>query len=201
MAYGKSSLPFLLKEGFLSIGLWPNPTLLTPNNNPVATFQDDGDVGYFKQGTSKLMLERQYAEFLAGTPGKVVRKDLVLKRFTISAMFAQFDQDRLALAQGLDVELGQVDIAWIGSDEPGGTVSPTGFNGYLLTTQLTDGQPFFPAMWYGKDVSESVGWELSGTEHGTYEILLQSFEHPAYQDNPDDTHNYGAIFFDNASSN
>jgi len=200
MAYGFDSQVFLLKEGFLQIGDWPDISLITPATDPALQFNSDGDVGYFKQGSSKIEISRQYAEFIAGTPGKSIRMDLVLKKFTMTFSFAQFDTDRLALAQGLEIEPGLFDIAWIGSDETGGTISPTGFNGYLLYTQRTDGTPFNVAQWYGKNVSENVGWALSGTEHGVYDIVLRAFEAPHFQTNTNDVRNYGAIFFDNTST-
>lgn len=197
MAYGKSNLPFLIKEGFVEIGIWTNPNALTPATDPNTAFTSSGDLGYFKQGSSKTDITRSYATFLAGTPGKKVRKDLVLKEFTLTFMLAQFNQDLLALAQGLDVDTGAYDIAWIGNDEPTQT-----FNGYRVTTALTDATPYYVAMWYGKNTSEQVGWALSGTEHGTFELKLEAFEHPSFTipANVNDEHNYGAIFFDNGTT-
>lgn len=200
MAYGLNSEVLILKEGFIDIGTYANFATISPSNALTTHFTSDGNVGYFKQGSSKIEINRKYADFIAGTPGKHIRMDLVLKEFLMTFSFAQFDADRLALAQGLDVETGLYDLAWIGSDEPGGTVTPTGFNGYLLYTALVDAQPFYVAGWYMKNVSEAVGWTLSGTEHGTYDIKLMAFEAPYYQQNPDDTHNYGAIQFTNVSS-
>jgi len=201
--YALNSGPFLLKEGYVEIGLWTDPQDIAPAVDPNLSFTSDGIIGYFEQGTSKVALDRTYAEFLAGTPGKTVRMDLTLKKFSIEFMMAQFEAQTLALAQGLDVEDGNFTLGWIGNDEP---VDPQfgvhGFNGYRITTALTDGNPFYIAVWYGKDVSEAVGWELAGTKHGTYKLLVRAFEHPNFTDptDADDTHNYGMVYFDNTST-
>lgn len=196
MAYGLNANPFLLKEAYPAIGTWLNPQSLTPAANPASSFTSNGILGYFRQGTEVVGISRQFATFISGTPGKIVRKDLVLKGFMLTFQMAQYNANLLALAQGLDVDTGAYDLAWIGSDEPTQT-----FNGYNVPGQLTDGTPFAIAMWYGKVTSEEVGWTYSGTEHSTYELKIEAFEHPNFTNpsNTNDQHNYGMIYFTETS--
>lgn len=191
MAYGKSKDQFLLKEGIIEIGVWTNPDLIVPGVDPTSSFATAGDLGYFQQGTVNPEVNRTFAEFLAGTPAKKIRKDLIQKEFMLTLTMAQYNTDMLALAQGLDVDTGTYPIAWIGTDEP-----TQKFNGYLLSTELVDGTPFYIAMWSGKVTSEAVGPVLPGTAHSTYEFKIEAFEHDNFVTTPNDPHNLGAIIMD-----
>ena len=185
--FGKSRDQFLLKEGIIEIGVFASPATLTPATF-LAGWTSTGDLGYFQQGTMNVELNRTYAEFLAGTPGKLIRKDLIRKQFQITMQAAQYNADLLALAQGLDVDSGGgLDMGWIGSDEPTQVV-----NGYRITTALVDGRALYIAVWAGQVTSEAVGPKLPGTAHSTFDLKVEAFEHEDFTTSPDDTHNYGA---------
>jgi hypothetical protein len=197
MPYGRSKDQFLLKEGTVQIGTWSDPHSITTAADPSSSFTASGDLGYFQQGTVNGSIARQYAEFMSGTPGVKVRKDLIRKDFMVSMQNAQVNTDLLALAQGLEVETGGTyDLAWIGPDEP-----TQNRNGYLWSTELVDGTPLYIAMWAGQVTSEEVGFAPSGTEHVTYELKVESFEGPTFTGNDaNDQRSYGLIWLDTSSS-
>lgn len=196
MAYGKNINQFILKEGDILIGTWASPNALVPTVDPTTSFTEVASVGYFQQGTFAPAISRTFAEFLAGTPGKKVRKDLTLKQWSWASTFAQINEDLLGLVQGSDVDTGDFAIAWLGNDEPA-----QAFNGYLNITQLVDDTEIAFALWYGKVTSENVGISLPGTEHGTYEFMVEAFEAPAFSGvNANDEHNYGAIIINNSTT-
>lgn len=187
MPYGIDRGQYLIKEGRITVGAWA-PGSVT-NTDPVGSgFTSDGDLGDFQQGSLSPQLTREYAEFLVGTPGKLSRKDLVRKQWMWSATFAQYNVDLMALVQGLDIELGDYDIAYVGSDEVVQEIL-----GYTITTARVDGTPFIMGQWYAKVTATDVGPTFPGTAHSTYNFMSESFEHPYYTENPDDTHNYGFI--------
>lgn len=187
MAFGIDRSAYLIKEGRITIGDWAPGSITT--TDPVGSgFTSDGDMGDFQQGTLSPQLTREYADFLVGTPGKLTRKDLIRKQWMWSATFAQYNTDLMALVQGLDVELGDYDIGWVGSDEV-----LQGFNGYTITTERVDATPFILAQFYAKVTATEVGPTFPGTAHSTYNFMSEAFEHPYYITNSDDTHNYGFI--------
>ena len=141
--------PFGFKEGLIKLGVWTSPQLIgTDTTDPLNRFAGD-DLGFFRQGSLNVGLTREYAEFLAGTPGILARKDLIRKQFFVELMAAQFNADLLKLLRGLNVQAGHavttpsaktLDLAFVGSDEPS---QPR--DGYLIETTLTNGKPLFIA--------------------------------------------------------
>lgn len=181
MAFGQSNEPFLLKEGTVEIGTVTNPELIGTNNTDPLSFFSGDVLGYFRQGSTNIGINRTYAEALAGTPAIRVRKDLVQKDFSIQLNIFQYNADLMNLVMGLDVQAGYpittpsvktVDLAHIGHDEP---VQAAQKYGILLRTELTNGKPFFVLMYQGQNVSEDASLALAGTDYATPAINFQAF--------------------------
>lgn len=193
MAYGKNNQELLLKEGVFYVGTWSSPHLITPAVDPELSFDGPEDLGWFQQGTLDPQINREYAEFLGGTPGQLVRKDLIRKSFFIMAQFAQYNADLMELVMGLLVELGVFDIAWIGPDEP--TQSE---QGYMIKTALVNGDPFMINLWSGRQTGEAIGPKLPGTAHSTYDQKAEAFPHSDFLGTANaDQRSYGMFVFTN----
>jgi len=192
MAYGLSRDHFNISEGTLEIGTWTNPHLIASTANPLTSFSSAGIVSYFQQGTLVAGLNDTFAEFLAGTPGKRIRKDLTMRDFTLSVSLAQFNKDVLALALNADVDgTGSYPLAFIGNDAP---VKPQ--NGYLLRSKRVDEKELYIAVWAGEITTEDKSLTFSGTAHTIIPATIQAFEHTSFIANPNDKRNYGAIWLD-----
>lgn len=190
MAYGRNRNELLIKEGTLNVGDVSNPQNISPGSNPSTSFTLE-NVGWFQQGTCDPQINREYAEFLGGTPAILVRKDLIRKSFIINAQLAQFNADLFALVQGLDVETGTYDLGWIGPDE----VVQSEY-AYSIETFLVDGTPFTLYMFSGRQTGEAVGPKLPGNAHSTYDFKAEAFPHEGFTD---DTRSYGVFVFEQAS--
>lgn len=187
MAFGRSNQQELIKEGGIEIGQTATPEATT-DSDPLSSsgWVSAGDVGYFQQGTLNPEMNRSYAEFLAGTPAVKVRKDLIRKDWNFSCQMGQYNADTIELCMGLDVSVGTYTLGFIGSDEV-----PQPQYAYLITTFRVDGAPIYMMMFWGKQTGEAVGPKLPGTAHSTYDFKAESFQHPAFDTAPDETHNYG----------
>jgi len=184
MAFGINSEPFLLAEGQLSIGTFLNPELVGTNGiDPESLFTGD-NLGWFKQGTCNITIPREFAEFPAGTPSILVRKDLTKKMFGIEVELGQFSADILELAKGTKTKRNHavtspsskvVDLMWMGSDEP---IQP--YYTWRLRTKLTSGRPLDLYIWHGKVTTDDIGLTLSGTEHATNKLKVEAFPHPNF---------------------
>lgn len=177
---------YALPEGRIQIGDWAPGSVDT--STPLDAFTVNVDLGDFQQGSLNPQLQREFTEFLVGTPAKIGRKDLIRKQWMWEATLAQFNDDLLGLVQALDVDSGTYSVAWIGSDEP--TQSE---NGYAIVTNLMNGAAFVPAMWFGRCTAEQVGPAFTGTAHATYQFKAEAFEHTAFISAPNDAHNLGAF--------
>lgn len=195
MAHGLNRNKFLLKEGIIQIGTWNNLTTLSANSDPNSLFTSAFTLSYFQQGSLSPELNRQYAEFLAGTPAQKIRKDLIQKEWMISAQFAQYTGELMGLVQGLKVSTGTWGtVALIGTDE-----DIQDEVGYRIVTALTDGTPFYMYIWSGKQTGEAVGPKLSGNAHSTYDFKAEAFPHPNLAAQQYDVQNLGAMAFPLAS--
>jgi hypothetical protein len=198
MAFGLSNQPFALKEGLIEIGTWATISQIGVDaSDPLGHFSSLGYLGYAKQGSLDLQLTRQYVEAISGTPGKLLRKDLIRKQFTWMSQQFQVNVDLWKVVEGLRVQAAYavtspsaktIDIGWIGSDEP--TQLEYGFK---ITTALTDGTPFYIAIWNGKFTGEAIGKTLSGTDYATSEAKIEAFVNSTLAD----TDNYGMYWIDN----
>ena len=201
MAFSLNTEPFLLKEGKIEIGTWTNPDQIGNGTIGDPTGQFSGnDLGWFQQGSTNIALNRTYAEARGGTPSIILRKDLTQKDFMINLALFQYDIDTLELAKGLYVQKAYSasgftgDLAWIGSDEP---TQP--YYGYLITSALTDGTPFYIGMWYGKVTTEDISDTLSGTDYSVINAQLQAFPHPNFGSTASDAQkHYGIYWIDNS---
>lgn len=201
MPFGENKQKVMLEEGSVFLGLFNNPHLIGTigNGDPFSSFSGD-NVGFFRQGTLAVTLPRSYAEFLARTPTLKVRKDLIRKDFLLNLEAAQMNADLMALAFGMRTQPnfsdgGFVgDLGWLGSNEP---VQPE--NGYLIVTRLTDGTPFYIAMWAGKVTTEDLGLTFPGTTHVGYNIKVESFQHNQFASSGTDAEkHYGLMWTDNS---
>ena len=197
MAYGLSKLPFSLKEGEMKVGAWTDPDLIggpTPDAvDPTTKFSGD-KIGYIKQGTINVGLTREYVEALAGTPAKIVRKDLTRKQYFLEFELFQINGDLMALALGMDTDVGYTGgaktftIGHVGPDEP--TQSE---NGYYIETQLTSGNNFYFAVYAGKVTTEDVSKTLAGTDYATTKVKVEAFPDDAnFTDADADLRSYGS---------
>ena len=193
----KSNQKFLLKEATkIAMGTWTSPNLIGTNaTDPLSFFSETLDLGYVKQGTTNIMIPRSYAEFRSGTPSKIVRKDLIQKDLSIEGELGQFDSELIALLKNTLEQrnyaitvpvFGVVDMNFLGSDEP--TQSETGF---LMTTALTDGKPFYIGVFAGKILTEDNNIGLSGTDYATQKFTITAFDETAMGD---DQKNYGIMW-------
>ena len=197
--FNLNSGPFLLKEGKIQIGTFTNPQNIGTNVNDPLSFFSGQFLGYFKMGTLKIMVPRKYAEFRANTPSILVRKDLIQKDFNIECELGQFDADTMELAKGtlsqknyaVTNPVGKtLDMHWFGSDEPN-----IPYYGYLITSKLTNGQPAYYALWYGKNTSEDVSFGLSGTAHATTKLKVEAFPSPDFNGvNVEEQKHYGMFW-------
>jgi len=190
MSYGLSTDPFLLKEGNVYVGSFSSyPTSSTANPKDAFT----GDIlGYFKQGTINLSMPRAYAEARAGTPSKLLRKDLIQKDLMLEFDNFQFNNDILRLIMGTDFvqnSIESLDLHYLGTDEV-----QQDTNGFMIETALTDGTPLNIFIWEGKVTSEDMAIALSGTEHAIIAAKIEAFV-PSTSP-PGDTKNLGVIVFD-----
>lgn len=193
--FGINREQYLLKEGRVKGGIW-DPGSIT-NTDPLASFTESVDLGDFQQGSLDPQLNREFAEFLVGTPAILSRKDLIRKSWMWNAQFAQYNTDLMGLVQGLTVQTGTWDIAFVGSDE-----DVQDYNGYIIDTAKVDGSRLVLAMWYGRVTAEAVGPKLPGTAHSTYDFKVEAFVHPDFiTSNPtNDVKNYGAWLLGPAAS-
>jgi hypothetical protein len=186
--FGVDRDSYLLKEGRLRGGVWDPGSL--DEDDPMASFTLSVDLGDFQQGSLDPQLNREFAEFLVGTPAILSRKDLIRKTWMWSAQFAQYNADLLTLVQGLEKVSGDWDVMYIGSDE-----IQQDYNGYAIPTALVAGRTLVLAMWYGKITAEAVGPKLPGTAHSTYDFKAEAFVHPDFETPSvaNDSKNYGAF--------
>lgn len=182
MAFDLNTGPFLLKEGLIQIGTWSTVTAIgtAGDGDPLNHFAGS-NLAYFRQGTTTIEMPRSYAEARGFTPSIKLRKDLIQKDFNIMAEIFQYEIDLFELLEGMYVQAAYSgggwdgDLGWIGSDEP---TQP--HYGYLITTALTDGTPFYIAMWYGKVTTEDPNVALSGTDYATINMRIEAFNHPDF---------------------
>lgn len=194
MAYGKSKDEFLIKEGIIEVGVFATPELVISGaSDPLvqAGWTATGDLGYFKQGSLNIGLNDTFAEFLAGTPGKKIRKDLIMRAYSITVQSAQFNKDLFALLMNMDTLSGTYPVGFIGNDAP---VKPR--VGILITTERVDGTPLYFAQWSAEVTTEDKSIVLSGTEHAAPSATFEAFEHDNFILSPNDKRNYGMISLD-----
>lgn len=200
MSYGFNSNKFLIKEGTIQVGTWTTPHLIGTNNTDPLQYFSGNVLGYFKQGTLKPMLNRNFAEFLANTPGILVRKDLIRKQFHFDLELAQFNADTLALAMGTYQIAGYsittptiktVDLNFFGSDQP--VQNPLG---YLITTATVDGKAFYMAGWSMVNTSEDVSPTLSGTAHATIKCKFEAFPSLDFAGLPTENQQHYGLYWD-----
>ena len=182
MAYGLDSDQFLLKEGTLQVGTFA----AYDANDPASQFSGD-TIAYIKQGTININIPREYAEFLNNTPGGIVRKDLIRKQMTLDFESGQWNSDLFQLLIGTSNSTsGNNSTDWFGPDE---TTQST--HGFLLTTELTNGNTVYIGILSGKITTEDFAITLSGTEHATMKGMVESFESSLSGLPTDRTRNYG----------
>lgn len=198
MAFGLDSGPFWLKEGFLYVGDWDTPELIgTDSTRPEEHFTGD-QIGYIKQGTTTINMARTYAEFKAGTPAEMVRKDLVEKTFGIQFELGQFGKELFQLLKGTDSQLDYAvtipstetwHIHHIGPDEEVQTP-----RGYLLKAKLTNDQLIQVAIYYGRVLSEDNNIVLAGTDYAVQAGMVTAFRHPNFVGEGTELRCYGGVF-------
>lgn len=201
MAFGLNSNPFLLKEGIFEPGSIVTPNLIGTNNtDPDQYFTSQGAI-YFRQGSMNLNITREYAEFLAGTPAIIIRKDLIRKQLFLELMLGQHEGETYERFKTLNTQLGYsittpvsktVDLMHIGSDEP---VLPN--LAYRITSARTDGSLFRIYLYNAKDTAEDISIAPSGTEHVDVQVRLEAFPHSSFGTTATDAQkHYGLIVMD-----
>jgi hypothetical protein len=194
----QSTDKFLLKEGVLESGVWTTPQLIgTDAIRPDAKFTGT-PLAYFRQGSLTIPVQRTYAEFMSGTPGVKIRKDLITKAFSLTVEIGQFDPDLFPILKGTNSQIGYAvstpstqtwDLHHLGSDEPVQVAY-----GWLLRTFLTDGREFQVAIYSGRVTTEDAGITLSGTEHAVQNLTIEAFPHSGFTASDAAQKHYGAIF-------
>lgn len=184
MAFSQDATKLLIKEGLLLIGAYANPeTIGTDGEAPENKFTG-AVIGHIKQGTINIGLNRTYAEFMSSTPGIKVRKDLILKAFTMVFEAGQFDVDTVELLKGFDTQKNypitvpsakNINLHHIGSDEP---IQAT--QGLLLQTTLTNGKAYNIGMYAARFLGEDISLALSGTDYAINGTTAESFVHPGF---------------------
>jgi hypothetical protein len=198
MATALNSETFLLKEGTLSVGTWTNPEDIGTNATSPLSFFSGNPIGYVKQGTINIDIPREYAEFLNNTPGILIRKDLIRKQFAIEGENGQFDGEVTSLLKNTNSQLSYAvtipsaqtwDLMHMGSDEPVQSAQ-----GFLLETELTNGDIMLIGIYAGRLLTEDNSIALSGTEHAVQPFRIDSFVHPGFDGVTDEAQkHYGLI--------
>ncbi len=169
MAFAQDSEVLLIKEGVFKVGVFTNPQLIGTNATSPASFFTGDIIGFIKQGTISVNINRTFAEFKSSTPAIMIRKDLIEKTFTTTFESGQFDGDSIELLKGTNSQKDfnvtipgaeTWDIHHMGSDEP---VQPA--QGFLLDTLLTNGDRFLVAIYSGRVLGEDISIALSGTDY------------------------------------
>ncbi len=179
----------MLAEGSIQSGTWIDPENIGFNtDDPLDSFINGEVMGYFKQGTTNIALQREYAQALSGTPGQRIRQDLTRKMFDLEAAFFQIDTDNLEKNMGMFVIRDHVttssgaklwDMMFIGDDEP-----VQANYGLLLTTAYPDKTPIYFAVWFGRFVAEDISITLPGTDYPAPPMKGSAFPHPNFDDIP-----------------
>lgn len=180
---------FILKEATIQYGTWANPHAIVPGTNPSSSFTATGNFGYIRMGTVKVGLNDTFAEYKAGTPHKMIRKDLLERIYTLEFTANQFNPTNYQIFYNLDVDSGTYNLGWIGSDAPVKTRY-----GFLLTGTKVDGTSVYIAVWAGEVTTEDKSLTFSGTDYVDIPVKIQAFEGDTFAANPNDEHNYGMIY-------
>lgn len=198
MAYAKDKEKLFIQEGIVKAGIFTNPELIGLNANTPESFFTGVDIGHVKQGTINVGLTRSYAEFMSSTPGILVRKDLILKAFSMTFESGQFDVETMKNFKGLLAQEGIVftspatethNVSHIGSGEP--IIAEAGF---LLDTKLVNGKKFLIGIYAGRMLGEDIGIALSGTDYAINATTIQAFAHEGFIGVTDETQkHYGFI--------
>ncbi len=179
MAFGKDKNRFLLKEGTIKVGAWTNPQDIGTNNTDPRSFFSGDDIGYFQQGSVSVGINDTYAEFKAGTPAVMIRKDLVERQFTITLALGQFNADAVELFKNT---LSQKDYSvttptaqtwqlhFMGSDT---RVVPE--VGVLMETEMTNGNVFIIGMWKARFLADDNSIALAGTDYAVQNATMTAF--------------------------
>lgn len=191
----KNKDEFILKEGLIQYGTWTDPDLIVPGTDPTTSFTATGDLGYIRQGSISVGLADTFAEYLSGTPQKIIRKDLIRRNYTWQFTANQFNSTAYTVLYNFDVDTGLYTLAWIGSDAPVKTRY-----GWLLTGTKVDGTAIYIAIWAGEIVTETKDLKFAGTDYVDIPVMIQAFEHADFISTPNDQHNYGMIYEPVASS-
>jgi hypothetical protein len=177
MSFGQNTNHFAIKEGTIKIGTWTTPNLIGDGSvgDPGSLFTGVY-LGNFQQGTINIALNREFAEALSNTPAIILRKDLTRKMFYLECSIYEQNVDIWELCYGLFVQKDYSAAGWygdigkIGSDEP---VQP--YYGYLIESQLVNGNAFNVGIFKGKVVTEDVSQTRSGTEHIVIPVRVDAF--------------------------
>lgn len=203
MAFGLDTGPFLIQEGTWYVGTWTDPDTIGNGSvgDPAALFTGD-PIGWFKQGTTTINLNRTYAEAKGLTPSVKLRKDLIEKTFMFNLQLFQYSADTMELFMGLYTQAGYSaagftgNLMWVGPWEDNCVGD---FRGYLLRTQTTDCVPLNIAVWYGKVTTEDTTITLAGTDYATMPVKVEAFMSPAFTTSAADLQkSYGMIWQDNS---
>jgi hypothetical protein len=196
MAFSLQSGPFWLKEGTLEVGTVTNPQNIGQNNTDPRTFFTGTPLGYIRQGTINISLTREFAEFIANTPGILIRKDLIRKQFALEFEVGQFDGDVMERLNATTSQKGYSvttpsaqtwDLHHIGSDEP--TLVEAA---YMLEATLTNGWPIIVMVYAGKMTAEDISKTLAGTDYAVNTGRIEAFVHSGFTTAQADKH-YGLM--------
>lgn len=192
MDFNKDSL--IIVEGVWEQGSWASPEAIDGTADPFTQggWTKTGDIGYFKRGTLKGNMPREFARFESGTPKKLIRIDLIGKDLMIEASLAQYDIDQLQIVQGLlTITDDPYYIAFIGTDHP----TPAYYGARIKTRHAGTGDPFYICLWSGIYDGEDNSFAPSGTEHSTYAARLTATPGPTFDpsDLDDDQKNLGML--------
>lgn len=198
LGYDRDEL--LLREGTLEIGEWTSPEDIDGDTDPLTFWESTAFMGFYKRGTFKTNLTVEFARFESDTMAQLVRVDPIRKSFFFEMMVAQNNEGLWNLAQGLLVVEGAVtNFGFVGSSEP----QRLAF-GYLRSTELVNGRPFYNAIWNGMSTGEDESLAPSGDEHNSYAFKAEAIIGDAFLPQPDQPpdaaallaqKNYGGIWF------
>jgi len=182
---------FLLKEPApIEYGPWTSPHALDGTADPAASFSATGNVGYVRQGTFVVGLNDEFVEYRAGTPYKIVRKDLIGRQLTWQFTANQFNPTLLDFMYNVDETNGSAyDLMWIGNDAPVKTRQ-----GWHVAGELVDGSAISFSIWAGEVTTEDKSLNFPGTDYVDIPVMVQAFEGDTFIANPNDEHNYGMIW-------